>query len=346
MTVLRAAGAVLTAVLTAVLAACPAPAAVAAPQGAAAAGVRPGLPAVLTIRTVPALRDVGVDFDGNRYRTDGSGQVTITTRSGWYPVRIIMPGARTGISVRFARWLDGIALPRRVYGLPAGPHVLEVGLVISRPVSFRFTDERGHPVPRAQVSRIVLANGQGGRLSFNPVRRGPLLPGNRISRGPDGLVPFPIRYSVTAVDIDGTDVVHNGSQQFTVRRARRPWTVRVLLFPLRITVRDALFKFGAGEAVRLTMPDGASRTVRLGTGHSVTLDRLPRGSYSAASQGAGLGLSAPVALSSPQSATLLLLSWQDIAVVLGFALLFLVGLPIAGGRVGWLRRPTGKRRRA
>src|SRR6266705_5932929 len=54
-----------------------------------------------------------------------------------------------------------------------------------------------------------------------------------------------------------------------------------------------------------------------------------------------LPISSPSTLSKPQVARILLLSWLDIFAVLAFAALFLVGLPILGGRV--VRRQGGIR---
>jgi hypothetical protein len=114
-----------------------------------------------------------------------------------------------------------------------------------------------------------------------------------------------------------------------------------LLFPLRIEVRDALFGFPIGSAVQLTLPDHSRRLVPLGADHGVTLTGLPRANYQIVAKGFGFGLSAPTALSKPQVAKVLLLSWADLAVVLAFAVLFVVGLPLIGGRV--VRRSRGVR---
>jgi len=153
-------------------------------------------------------------------------------------------------------------------------------------------------------------------------------------------VSVPIRYSAREVIMDGANVVYGGSQNFYAGSSTA-WTIEALLFPLRIEVRDALFGFLVGDAVRLTLPDGSERVVDLGPDNAVRVANLPRGPYKLVARGPGIGLTTPASLSSPQSAKLLLLSWVDIAAVIAFAAAFLIGLPILGGRI--VRRSSGTR---
>jgi hypothetical protein len=110
---------------------------------------------------------------------------------------------------------------------------------------------------------------------------------------------------------------------------------------MQIKVQDALFGFPIGNTVRLTLPNGSSRIVTLGAGHSVTLTGLPRATYQLVAKGPGFGLASPSTLSKPQVAQLLLLSWVDILAVVTFLALFVVGLPVLGGRI--VRRKGGIR---
>src|SRR5258708_40284379 len=106
-------------------------------------------------------------------------------------------------------------------------------------------------------------------------------------------------------------------------------------------VRDALFGFAVGTAVRIRTPGGTTRLVELRAGHSVTLTDMPRATYELVAEGPGFGLSSPATLTKPLVARLLLLSWTDITAVAAFAVLFLVGLPLVGGRI--VRRKDGRR---
>jgi hypothetical protein len=152
--------------------------------------------------------------------------------------------------------------------------------------------------------------------------------------------PDHVRYAVRQVLIDHSNVVYGGSQSFFISAHHRTWTVRVLLFSLRIEVRDAFFGFPTGSSVRVTLPSGASRVAALRDGHDVVLAGLPRATYQLVPAGPGLGLSAPARLSKAQTAKLLVLSWLDMGTLAVAAVLFLVGLPLLGGRLA--RRPGGK----
>jgi hypothetical protein len=220
-----------------------------------------------------------------------------------------------------------------------GANVEQAGLW-SHPVTVQFADSQGQSVPLGNVTRLTIDSSLGERFTFSPAHPPQALAANRIVRVPAGLVPLPIRYSVRDVIIDGANVVYGGSQNFYVHKSRT-WKVEILLFPLQVKVQDALFGFSIGSAVRLTLPNGSSRLVRLGPGHSVTLAGLPRATYQLVAEGPGFGLASPSTLSKPQVARILLLSWVDIIAVLAFVVLFLVGLPILGGRI--VRRQGGIR---
>lgn len=316
-------------------AATPAPVAAGAVTGTATrtAAVR----AVFVLRTVPAIRGVRLSFDGRTVETGRDGEVSVATISGSHRIAIRPPRTHpAGTIVRFSRWLDGLALARRTITLSPGTNLDQAGFVVSHPVAVRFTDPHGHVVPLSGVSRVTIASSLGRRFTFAPGSPPRALPVNRIVRDQDGLVPLIIRYSAREVVIDGSNVVYGGSQNFSVHRSG-VWTIKVLLFPMRLEVHDALFGFGIGDAVRLTLPDGSHKIVKLGPGHAVTLASLPRATYQLVAEGPGFGLTSPSALSKPQVAELLLLSWIDILAAVVFAALFVVGLPMLGGRI--VRRP-------
>jgi hypothetical protein len=68
---------------------------------------------------------------------------------------------------------------------------------------------------------------------------------------------------------------------------------------------------------------------------------MPRATYELVAKGPGFGLSSPATLTKPLVARLLMFSWVDIGAVAGFAVLFIIGLPVLGGRIR--RRSDGKR---
>jgi hypothetical protein len=330
---LAAAGALLASML--VLSAQPALAADASPAAGGSAR------ASLLLQTVPSVKGVLVSLDGRVYETNQHGFVAITTVSGVHHISITPPRPTPNRTIRFSRWLDGLATAERDIALSPGINREQAGMVVFHPVAVRFIGPHGQ-VPLSDVTQVTIDSSLGESFTFAPSDPPSALPTDRIVRNQPGLVPLTIRYSVRAVVINGSNVVYGGKQNFFVR-ASGTWTVAVLLFPLRVVVRDALFGFGFGSAVRLMLPDGSSKIIKLGRGHAVTMTDMPRGTYQLAARGPGFGLTSPTTLSKPQVAKLLLLSWIDLLAVAVFAVLFAFGLPVLGRRVirhsGRLRLP-------
>jgi hypothetical protein len=292
----------------------------------------------LIVLTHPHVKGVRVSLDGRRFLTNAKGFVVINTPSGYHRIGIALPRRLPrGVRLRFAGWLDHSLLTHRVVQLHPGSDREDAGFIAMYPVTVRVVDQAGMDVPASRISRITLGNTLGARFTFPPGQEPPFLASNRIIRDHSGLMSVPIRYSARELMIDGTNAVNEGEQSFYVGSSPNIWKIKALLFPLTIRVRDALFGFGAGGSVQLTLPNGTRRVIGLGSGHSTTVVSLPRGTYELVAKGSGMGLSSPLALSKPQAAKLLMLSWVDFAAVLAFAALFVVGLPTLGRRIS--RRP-------
>ncbi len=301
----------------------------------ASSSARIGAPATLDVQAVPRIAGARIIVDGRTYLTNTRGFVAIASTSGVHHVTVLPPAsAPRGTHLRFARWRDPLVLKQRTLLLRMGVNHEQVGFIVSHPVSVTVKGPSGQMVPFSRISSIMLSSSLGQRFTFVPRRPLAHLAMNHIVRKGSGLVSLPVRYAMQAVMMDGANVVHLGGQRFFVRPSTATrWTVQALVFPMRVQVHDALFGFAIGQAVRLTLPDGSTRIVDLGAGHTATLVGLPRGLYGLVPKGPGIGLSSPTALSRPQGARLLLLSWLDIGVVLAFAVVFLVGLPLVGGRI-------------
>ena len=297
--------------------------------------------AILQITTVPAVPDAHVILDGVTHLTGVTGTLTISTFAGTHRIEARPPTSPPpATAVRFSRWLDGITQPGRAITLHQGLNNVQVGFQLSHPISVRFSAGPGRPVPLSAVQRITIANSVGRHYTFAPDQPPSMLPANRIVRGTFGLVALRNRYSIREVMYNGANVVYSGKESFWVKE-HHTWTVRLLLFPMRIEVRDALFGFAVGSTVKVRLAGGSSRTVRLGPGHAVTLRGMPRATYELVAKGPGIGLSSPATLTKPLVARLLLLSWVDFAAAGAFVVLFVIGLPLLGGRIR--RRADGGR---
>ena len=302
------------------------------PSSAAAA-------ATLRLRTVPHLANVRLTLDGRTYRTDSSGSVVVGTFAGLHRVDLqppaSLPGGRTA---RLVGWLGQREIANQIT-LPPGTTVVQVAFIVSRPVSVIVTDHAGRRVPQGEVTRVTISSSLGLLYTLGPGSTAVMLPINGIVHPPPGFVSVPVRYSARSVLVQGSDVVHRGSQTFAADSSGA-WVIKALIFPLRIQVRDALFGFPVGHTVVLAPRFGAKRTIPLGPGHDVRVASISRGTYDLTAHGPGFGLTSVTTLSRPQDARVLLFSWADVAVVAAFALVFLVGLPLLGGRL--VRRPGSR----
>ncbi len=309
-----------------VLAAWPAP-------SSAAAG------ATLRLGTVPHLANVRLTLDGRTYRTDSSGSVVVGTFAGLHRINLqppsSLPGGRTA---RLVGWLGKREIASEIT-LPPGGTVVQVAFTVSRPVSVIVTDHAGLQVPRGEVTRVTISSSLGLQYTLGPGSTTVMLPMNGIVHPPRGFVSVPVRYSARSVLVQGSDVVHRGSQTFDADSSGT-WVIKALIFPLQIQVRDALFGFPVGHSVVLAPRVGAKRTIPLGPGHDVRVASISRGTYDLTAHGPGFGLTSVTMLSRPQDARVLLFSWADVAVVVALALAFLVGLPLLGGRL--VRRPGSR----
>ena len=288
--------------------------------------------ATLKLQTVPRLPGVGLNLDGTTYRTGATGSVTIDTGPGTHTVSLVpttaLPGGRTG---RPDGWLGERGIPQQIT-LSPGLNVEHVSFIVSRPVTVTVTDQAGRPVPTSQIDSITLANSLGEQYTLKHGATQTVLPLNGVVHPRQGFVSVPVRYSVRSVIVQGGEVVHRGSQTFAAN-APVPWVINALVFPLRIQAKDALFGFGIGESVVLAPRFGEKRTLTLGPGHDVLADGLARGTYDLTPHGPGYGFTSVTTLSRPQEAKVLLFSYVDMAVVVVFAALFVVGLPLLSGRL-------------
>jgi len=181
------------------------------------------------------------------------------------------------------------------------------------------------------------------QFAFPPQHPPSVLAANYIgSAARTGIFAVPVRYSIKSVFFEsGGNAVFGGKQNFYVSSVTptstvllfNVWKIHLLLYPLHIVVQDAFFRFGLGSGVKVIFPNGHGRLFALGTGHGVTLSSLPRSIYDVVGEGGGIGLTATVALTRPETARVLMLSYYDLAVTLAVALLFLAGLPLLGRRL-------------
>lgn len=309
-------------------------------QPASASAILTIAPAVLEIKTVPALAGVTFSFNGQTLRSgeDGIARIEIST-PGIYPLEVL-PVERDDIRAEFSRWGDEIFTTAREVEIPE-MKTLEVGFDVSYQASFSFVDLAGLPVDPKRITSITLKSSLGEtRTLTNP---GPeWFKAGRVVRRINGLEETPVQWSVESVIIGGTNVVNQFQQRFFLQPGAR-LQIELLLYAARFTARDALFGFPIGEGIELQYPDGSVEVIPFGPDRQAFVTSLPRGEYLVSVTGApGLSPASPVALSKNQEAELLVISYLDMAVAGVLVALLAIGLLFVGRPhlLTWLRLPV------
>jgi phospholipase C len=283
---------------------------------------REGLPP--TIQTVPTAPGMRFELHGHRFRADrhGRAQPPPGVRGEGSSLRALDTEIAPGVRARFDRWYRG----RRI-----------AAINVYHRVRARFVDQSGNAIDPRAVASVTLRGSDGGRHVL--AGDGSLwLQGNRVVPESKGTRSTALRYAAERVLVAGSNVVHRGQQRF-IPAESRTIQLRLLLFAVRVTVRDALLGFPIGSEIRLRYPNGRERREALGPSADLTLKSLPRGSYRVSVDALGISSSRPVALSRDQEVDLRVISWLDFGVVL-------LGLASVALALLFIRRPAPVSRRA
>jgi phospholipase C len=281
-----------------------------------------GGPVPRSIQTVPAAPGMRFALDGHRFEADRAGRATppAAFRRAGASLRALDTEIAPGVRARFDRWYSG----RRI-----------AALNLYHRVGISFVDLDANVVSPSAVTSVTLQGSDGSRHVLAGARRA-WLQGNRVVPESQGRTSTRLYYSADEVLVAGSNVVHRGQQRF-FPAASPKMRLRLLLFAVRVTVRDALLGFPIGSAVRFEYPNGREQREALGPSADLTVRSLPRGDYRVSVEALGMSSSRPIALSRDQEVDLRVISWLDIAVVLmvlgslALALLF-IRRPAPAGR--------------
>lgn len=318
---------IVTAALVAAVTAGPAAAApVPAPAGGYCDNPRDVVP--IQISTVPAAPNMVIHMDGQ-------------------PLQLSAEGTAAPVSCR-RELISRIEVARDAYQIDERRQVRFDRIFVSdagRKVELAFhtdylTQIRLNGLPAEDIDSYTIQSSTGERITS--VGNDPLwLWGQRVVRGPSGLVTRPLFYSVQEVLVHGENVVTRSKTKF------EPVSVPVVEVPLlsytvNLQVRDRLFGFPLGSTAYLEAKDGTVVTLPL-EGGAASVESLPRGTYTLSVDAPGLDTPRPISVSRDQVVDLPVLSWVDLAVLLGLpgliaALLVLGPRPALRAR---LRRATG-----
>lgn len=296
----------------------------------------PARSAIYTVPPVPGavfkLNDQTLVADEN-----GIANVEVNT-SGVYTLEAMPMDEKSlpsNIRMEFERWNDNVFTEKREVYFPRARR-LEVGFTVNYQVSQEFFDTTGEPVSPSRIDSLTV-RGIGNTFTFD--KAGPIwLPANRLTRRiGERLESEEILYYFREIIVDGANVVNKSEQRFRIR-PDDVWPVQVLLYSARFSARDAMFRFPIGKGIQLTYPDGHTEEFLFDSENAeITVSGLARGSYSAKIIGAGGSAPpTPVHLSRDQSVELLMLSYLDIALIVGIPLLIALAFFLLG-RPYWMR---------
>ena len=184
-------------------------------------------------------------LDGHRFEADRAGRATppAAFRRAGASLRALDTEIAPGVRARFDRWYSG----RRI-----------AALNLYHRVGISFVDLDANAVAPSAVTSVTLQGSDGSRHVLAGAR--PVwLQGNRVVPESQGRTSTRLYYSADKVLVAGSNVVHRGQQRF-FPAANPTMQLRLLLFAVRVTVRDALLGFPIGSAVRLAYPNGARAT--------------------------------------------------------------------------------------
>ncbi|HKG52896.1 MAG TPA: Ig-like domain-containing protein [Anaerolineales bacterium] len=296
-------------------------------------------PAKIAIYTVPPVPGVKFKLNHDIFTSDENGVVELAvTTSGVYTLEVLPideDNLPSSTQLEFARWNDNVFTANRKVYFPRA-RKLEAGFIVNYQVDQLFYDTTGEPVDPARVSSMVI-RGIGNTYTLDGA--GPVwLPSNRLTRRiGERLESEEILYFFRDVTIDGANVINRSEQRFHIN-PNDTWPIQVLLYSVRVTARDAMFHFPIGKGVELTYPDGHMEKFLFDSDNAqVMIPSLARGSYSAKIIGAGGSAPpTPIYLSRDQDVELLMLSYLDIALIIGIPVAMALAFFFIG-RPRWLQ---------
>jgi hypothetical protein len=201
---------------------------------------------------------------------------------------------------------------------------LTSAFAVYRRVRFRFVEPGGKPVDPKRITSVTLRSGTG--TTRRVTGRDPVwLLAERTVPLEGGLSRKSVEWSVQSVMVDGSNVVNRGQQRFVPEKQRKV-SISVLFFQATFSVRDTLFGFPLGSAIRLRFPDGHVRRYSLANGASLQLRGLARGQYEVRVDAPGFSFTQPVSLSRDQRVALRVTSYLDVALLGGAIGAIVLGL--------------------
>jgi len=298
-------------------------------------------PALVKVTTVPLVTGVPISVGAQTVKTGADGTATLTIdQVGPAPLEAHLDLVENGqIRVSFIRWGDQVYDAKRQISV-RGDATYVLGLRTAYRAGVEFIDQNGKAVDPTTISRARFTSSTGGELVLTSFTDAWWEAGTAVSRT-GGLQASSTLWRLSEVDMAGTNVVNQGQQAFTPT-VDGTWTVNLLLYDLTIRTNDALTGSALPGTAELQFPDSTSRTAPIAADGSAVFEGLPRGSYLVKLKTDGLAPMTPIALSRSQDATIRVISYLDMGLVVGFVIVSLLALLWIGRRrqLPWLMRAS------
>lgn len=323
--------------------------------GAAPAPSSPAPPAVrlgptVEITTAPRIAGLRFSLGGRIFVTDERGTIAIPAdavaagpsetqaQSMLRRLRLLRTPREGGVEYRISRYT--------AFSSGRGRLIVRATMDTFVPVRFGFTDRSGRPIDPGRLDSMTIKRSDGAVVSLGRKQlSGPVtVQASRVVRLGGRFHSKDLAFRIQSVLIGGNNVVNEAQQAFTPLRTRDVG-VELLFYSLRVSARDRIFGYGIGSGIELQYPDGRVERHGFADGHEVLLPSLPRGQYQLGVDASGLSSSQPVVITRDQVVEIKVVSYVDIAFLLGLVVTLAVGLLLVGrGPVGGFGRSASRRR--
>ncbi len=286
------------------------------------------LAAAIQIKTVPPLANRRFTLGAETAFTGPDGIAALPVpKAGTYQLAADLNPDNSGkatVKASFVRWLDNVYTANRTIDV-TGPATYVMGLRVAYRASINYVDLDNQPVDPTIVSQAQFSTGTGTNdlvLNSQVGAKDVWWTAASAVRFGTQLTISDVQYRALSVNIHGAEVVNRGQQAWTPTE-NGVWTIQLLLYSMTVQTRDAIFGTPVSGQLKLTYPDGAAVEQRVGSDGKITFENLPRGQYRLALSSVAYSPPAPVALSKVQESTLRVITYLDVALVMGVLILIM-----------------------
>ncbi|HXR42485.1 MAG TPA: endo-1,3-alpha-glucanase family glycosylhydrolase [Acidothermaceae bacterium] len=218
-------------------------------------------------------------------------------------------------------------------------HAIQLGLDITRQISWTFTDLQDSPVSPERVTSMKIRSGTGEVITLTGAQLSQPLWVNagRVKQNLGALRFQDMYWVVDSVQVEGAETVNRAQQKFFPMQ-KQSWPVQLMFYTIRVRATDFLFGNAAGTGVSIKWPDGSDHYFAFaGDDTSALVASVPRGSYDMKVTGLPMSFVRPAQISRDQTVTIRVATTRDF-VAAGSAVVFIALALLAVGRRHTLRR--------